>query len=332
MNGIQAVITQENAKITCNFKQVEKAIQDKLAEYEGIVFTEDSKASARKEVASLRAEKKSLQDNMRDAKTQYMKPWENFEAQAKKLIGLYDEPIDLINGQIQAFEKKRIAEKKQLIQKIYKCVPEDLQVYISLERIYNPKWENATYKEKDIKADIAEFVHKTENDLNAITSMQSEAVEKALNIYKDSLSLTDAITYINNYEQQKQQILAREQEKQRQEEAEKIRREERKKMLAEQRAREAQEAALRQAEAEKEAVLRQAEAEKEEALRQAEAEKIAAVEQAREDAAQEVIESFIPDIEGEENLYEYRISLSNDAKEKLEMYMDSVGIEWEMIE
>ena len=332
MNGIQAVITQENAKITCNFKQVEKAIQDKLAEYEGIVFTEDSKASARKEVASLRAEKKSLQDNMRDAKTQYMKPWENFEAQANKLIGLYDEPIDLINGQIQAFEKKRIAEKKQLIQKIYKCVPEDLQVYISLERIYNPKWENATYKEKDIKADIAEFVHKTENDLNTITSMQSEAVEKALNIYKDSLSLTDAITYINNYEQQKQQILAREQEKQRQEEAEKIRREERKKMLAEQRAREAQEAALRQAEAEKEAVLRQAEAEKEEALRQAEAEKIAAVEQAGEDAAQEVIESFIPDIEGEENLYEYRISLSNDAKEKLEMYMDSVGIEWEMIE
>ncbi len=79
-------------------------------------------------------------------------------------------------------------------------------------------------------------------------------------------------------------------------------------------------------------MLRQAEAEKEDALRQAEAEKIAAVEQAREDAAQEVIESFIPDIEGEENLYEYRISLSNDAKEKLEMYMDSVGIEWEMIE
>ena len=321
MNGIQAVITQENAKITCNFKQVEKAIQDKLAEYEGIVFTEDSKASARKEVASLRAEKKSLQDNMRDAKTQYMKPWENFEAQANKLIGLYDEPIDLINGQIQAFEKKRIAEKKQLIQKIYKCVPEDLQVYISLERIYNPKWENATYKEKDIKADIAEFVHKTENDLNTITSMQSEAVEKALNIYKDSLSLTDAITYINNYEQQKQQILAREQEKQRQEEAEKIRREEREKMLAEQRAREA-----------KEAAMRQAKAEKEEALRQAEAERIAAVEQAREDAVQEVIESFIPNMEGEENLYEYRISLSDDAKEKLEMYMDSVGIEWEMIE
>lgn len=320
MGSIQAIITQEDAKITCNFEQVERAIQDKLAEYKEAVFTEDSKTYAKKEVASLRAEKKSLQDNMRDAKKQYMKPWDDFETQAKKLIGLYDEPINLINGQVQAFEEKRIAEKKQLIHRIYECVPEDLQAYIPLERIYNPKWENATYKEKDIKADIAEVIRKTGNDLNTITSMQSEAVEKALKIYKDSLNLTDAITCINNYERQKQEILMRAQEKQRREEAERIRREEHEKMLAEQRAKEAQEAALRQAEAERE-----------EALRRAEEEKIAAVEQAREDAAQEVIESFIPDMGEEENLYEYRISLSNDAKEKLEMYMDSVGIEWEMM-
>lgn len=320
MGSIQAIITQEDAKITCNFEQVKKAIQDKLAEYEGAVFTEDSKTYAKKEVANLRAEKKSLQDNMRDAKKQYMKPWDNFETQAKKLIGLYDEPINLINGQVQVFEEKRVAEKKQLIQRIYECVPEDLQAYIPLERIYNPKWENATYKEKDIKADIAEVIHKTGNDLNTITSIQSEAVGKALKIYKDSLNLTDAITCINNYERQKQEILMRAQEKQRREEAERIRREEHEKMLAEQRAKEAQEAALRQAEEEKE-----------DALRRVEEEKIAAVEQAREDAAQEVIESFIPDMGEEENLYEYRISLSNDAKEKLEMYMDSVGIEWEMM-
>lgn len=64
MSSIQAVITQEDAKITCNFEQVERAIQDKLAEYKGAVFTEDSKTYAKKEVASLRAEKKSLQDNI----------------------------------------------------------------------------------------------------------------------------------------------------------------------------------------------------------------------------------------------------------------------------
>lgn len=309
MNHIQAVITQENAKITCNFEQVEKAIQDKLSEYKGAVFTEESKAFAKKEVAGLRAEKKSLQDNMRDAKKQYMKPWDEFEAQAKKLIGLYDEPIDFINGQVQAFEEKRIAEKKKLIASIYEAVPEELQAYIPLERIYNPKWENATYKEKDIRADVAEVVRRTSDDIDTISAMQSESVEKALEIYKGSLSLSEAITHINNYERQKQEILAREQEKRRGEEEERIRCEERGKLLAGQKAKEAQEAAARQAEEEK----------------------AAAVEQAKAEAAQEVIDSFIPDAEGEASLCTYCISLSDDAKAKLEMYMDSVGIEWELI-
>ena len=113
-------------------------------------------------------------------------------------------------------------------------------------------------------------------------------------------------------------------------------------MLAEQRAREEKEAALRQAEIKKQEALRRAEEEKVEALRmaelerqeqarKAEAEKAAAVEQTKAEAAQEVIDSLIPDDGDETELYEYRISLSADAKEKLEMYMDSVGIEWEMM-
>lgn len=60
MNEIQTVITMENAKISCNFEQVEAAIQNVLAEYKGAVFTEDSKAYAKKVVASLRSQKKTF--------------------------------------------------------------------------------------------------------------------------------------------------------------------------------------------------------------------------------------------------------------------------------
>ena len=114
MNEITAVITQERAKISCNFDQVKQAIQETLAEYKGAVFTEDSKTYARKHVASLRAKKKELQDNLREAKKEYMKPWDEFEGQAKTLIALYDEPINLINGQVQEFEAKRKEKKKEL--------------------------------------------------------------------------------------------------------------------------------------------------------------------------------------------------------------------------
>ena len=332
VENITAVITQESAKISCNFEQVEKAIQDKLAEYKGTRFTEESKVPAKKLVASLRAEKKTFQDNLRDEKKKYMEPWEEFESQAKKLIAMYDEPIDFINGQVQAFEESRIEKKRQLINSLYdELVPVSLREYIPLVKIYNRKWENATTKEKDIRDEISNAAEKTQKDIAAITGMDSEAVPKALLVYRTSLDLTEAMACINTYERQKQEILAREQERIRREEEERVRREERERMLAEQRAREEKEAAIRQAEMEKQEALRRAELAHQEEARRAEEEKAAAVERARAEAAQEVIDSLIPDEDEDEDLYEYRISLSADAKEKLEMYMDSVGIEWEIM-
>lgn len=310
MNDVTAIITQDQAKIYCNFDQVKQAIQETLAEYKGAVFTEDSKTHAKKHVASLRAKKKELQDNLREAKKEYMEPWDRFEGQAKTLIALYDEPIDLINGQVQEFEANRISKKRELIHRLYaELVPEELRDCIPLDRIYNTKWENATAKEKDIRVEMSGIAEKTAKDIYTIRSMDSDAAEEALSEYRVSLDLTVAVSYIQNYERQKQEIIAREQERLRSEEEGRVRREEREKVLAEQRAQE-----------EKEAIARQAEAEK-----------VQAVEQAKEEARQEFIDSLIPDDSDDADLYEYRISLSADAKEMLEMYMDSVGIEWEVI-
>ncbi len=343
MREVTAVITQEPARISCNFEQVREAIRETLAEYKGAVFTEDSKTMAKKHVASLRAQKKALQDNLRNAEKKYMLPWDEIKSQANELIAMYDEPIILINGQVQAFEENRIAKKKELIRELYGAlVPVPLREYIPLARIYNRKWENATTKERDIRNEISNAAEKAQKDIAAITGMDSEAVTQALSLYRANLDLTEAMSHINAYERQKQEIIAKEQERRRREEEERARREEREKLLAEQRAEAEKQAALRRAEAEKQEALqraererqealRQAEAEREEEARRAEAEKAAAVEQAKAEAAQEVIDSLIPDMEDGTCLYEYRIALSADAKEKLEMFMDSVGIEWEMM-
>ena len=299
MNDIQTVITMEIAKISCNFEQVETAINEILSEYKGAVFTEDSKTYAKKIIASLRAQKKEFQDNLREEKKKYMLPWDEFEERARKLIKMYDEPIELINGQVKAFEEKRIAEKKELILMIYKEVfPEELAASFPIERIYNHKWENATVKEKEIRSEITAACEKIRNETGIINNSHSEARANALSMYQKNMDLAEALHYINVYESQKQEILAKEQERRKQEEEERIRREERERLLAEQRAAEEKEAALRQA---------------------------------KEEGAQEVIESLIPDEDDNTDLYEYRMSLSADAKEKLEMYMDSIGIEWELI-
>ena len=332
MENIQAVITQQAATIECNFKEVEQAINARLAEYEGAVFTEDSRVMAKKEVASLRAEKKNLMDNLREAKRTYMAPWDAFEPRAKALISLYDKPIELIDGQVKAFEEKRIAEKRELIRQVYGELAGDVADIIPLKKIYSPKWENAGTREKAIREEIGNAAVNARQALETIHGMHSEAEEEALQVYRDTLNLSDAVAHINSYERQKQEILAREAERRHREELERIRREERERVEAERRAREEKEAAMRLAEEEKAAALRKAEEEKAAALRQAEMEKAAAVEQAREEAAQEVVDSLSPELDGDTVTYEYRMTLTEDAKVKLEMYLDSVGIDYEVEE
>lgn len=313
MEEVRAVIVQQEGTVSCNFEEVEAYIKDLLKEYDGAIFTEESKGYAKKELAKLRAEKKELNDNLRDAKKKYMAPWDTFEPNVKELINLFDEPITLIDGQVKAFEEDRIAQKKALIEAIYTELVGDLADIIPLERIYNPKWENATTKEKAIREEVLAQATAARIALDTIRGMRSDAESKALDVYKQTLSLPEAISCINAYEAQKAEILRKEQERQREEELERIRREEREKLE------------------EREAQRRAAEEALEEQRRQLEAEKQAAVEHARETGAQEVIESLTPDTEEDTQLYEYRVALSKKGKEAFEMYLDSVGIDWEMI-
>lgn len=320
MEEVRAVIVQHEGTVSCNFEEVEGYIKERLKEYDGAIFTEESKGYAKKELAKLRAEKKELNDNLRDAKKKYMAPWDAFEPKAKELINLFDEPITLIDGQVKAFEEDRIAQKKALIEAIYTELVGDLTDIIPLERIYNPKWENATMKEKAIREEVLAQATAARIALDTIHGMHSDAETKALDVFKQTLSLPEAISCINAYEAQKAEILRKEQERKREEELERIRREEREKLEAERKVLEEREAQRRAAEEALEAQRRQLEEEKQ-----------IAVEQARETGAQEVIESLTPNAEEDTQLYEYRVALSEKGKESFEMYLDSVGIDWEMI-
>lgn len=299
------MITQTSGEIKYDFEGAKAALYGRLEEYRGAVFTEETKPIAKKEVAKLRKEKAAFSDRVKELRAEYMRPYNEFEEKAKELIALYDEPINLIDGQIKDFEEKRKKEKRELILSIYDEIVGDTSDIIPLEKIYNPKWENATYKEKDIRKDITEVAISARSAISTIKAMQSPDESEAIERYKRSLNITDAIMLINERAKVRADALKREEERKRREEEERIRREERERIEAERR--------------HQEEILMM----KEEAERKAE--------KAAEAAAAEVVEDLTPETEGESSLYEYRMSLTKDAKEKLEMYMDSVGIEWEMI-
>ena len=211
-------VKQNPGVIELNFDEIEAALDKKLEEYKGAVFTEESKTFAKKEVANLRKFKAKFEDARKSVKREWMKPYDDFEKRMKQLTAKIDEPINLINSQIAEFEQKRKAERQEEIRKIYQELIGDMAEYCELGRIYDPKWENATTTLKSIRESISSSVESTRTAVATISGMQSEAVEKALSIYKDSLDMAKAISYINSYEQQKAEIMQRETERRRKEE------------------------------------------------------------------------------------------------------------------
>lgn len=314
MNSLQFEVEQHQGEIILDCEGLKEQLAAKMDEYSQKTFTEDDKKEAKGDLADLRKLKKQVNDRKVEVMNIHMRPYKAFEAEVKGLIALIDTPIVYIDSQLKEFEDKRVKARKAEIQDAYdEAIPEDLKDYIPLECIYGDKWTNASTSMKAILQEIEGHVQKAKSDIAAIRSMRSDAEGKALNLYMANRNLASAMKLMADYERQKAEILekkeaedARRLEREKQAEIDRIRKEERERVLAEQRA----------------------EQEKQEALRRAEEEKAAAIEKEREEAVQEAIASMIPDMDDDIKVYEYSISLSPDAKEKLEMYMDSVGIEW----
>ena len=82
-----------------------------------------------------------------------------------------------------------------------------MEEYLPLGHMYSPKWENATTTMKSIREEMESEVKSTQAAVAMISGMQSEAVPKALDIYRETHDSTRAVTYINQYEKQKAEIM-----------------------------------------------------------------------------------------------------------------------------
>lgn len=277
--------------VSCDFDSIKNHLDEQLQLYSKLVFTEETKKDAKNAVAELRKEKKAFTDRLKDAKAEYLKPWEEFSEKAMQIADMYDQPIIKINEQITEFENKRIKEKKDAVAGIYlELVPEEeWQKIIPINKIFNPKWENATYSEKQIKDDIMTAKIKAKEAISAIKDLESEKCDQAIEIYKETFDLSKAVKYVLEYEKQKREIMAQEQEKIKAETEARIRAEERAKIEAEQKHQE----------------------------------ELA-------NAKEKLLDEFIPVYDGvDPESFTYIIKLTPSEKEALETYMDSIGIEFD---
>ncbi|RGC81741.1 DUF1351 domain-containing protein [Hungatella hathewayi] len=212
MAELTVQVKQKVGNIQFNYEEIKETLAAQMDLYKDAQFSEDTKKDAKKEVAALRKMKKAIEEKRKEVKKQCLVPYADFEAKCKELQGLIDQPINLISGQITAFEEKRIQQKKEKINGIFKEVFEGAD--ISIDRIYNPKWENSTYTLSKIQKELEDEAVKISTELKTLQSLRTDCKDDATGIYLRTLDLTEAIAYVNEYEETKQKVLEKEKEKQ----------------------------------------------------------------------------------------------------------------------
>ena len=195
-------------EIQQNLKEVADSVRKYCDDFKGVVVTEDTVADGKQMLANIRKEKKYLDDQRKEIKKAWNAPYLEFEKQVKEVTALYDEPINMINGQIQELEEQRRAKKRETINEIWETakIPDELQGWFSLSELYNPRWENATFKESAIEAEIADRIAMLKMSYDTVKSLHQPYEEDGLKVLKESKDLQSAMTCMTNLLEQEKRI------------------------------------------------------------------------------------------------------------------------------
>ena len=184
---------QELKPIEFNYEEIKQELLIQLQKYQNIIFEETDIQEAKKTRADLNRLKKQVNDKKIEVKKEFIKPYADFETKIKEIIAMIDKPCLEIDKQIKVFEEKQKEIKRNEIQEIYEKNIKDLKEILSLQKIWNGKWLNSTYKIRDIELEILGTIDRVKTDLKVIEDMHSEFEIQLKDKYLSTLDLTSAM-------------------------------------------------------------------------------------------------------------------------------------------
>lgn len=177
-------------EIQWNNEELKAEIAEKMRDYTGLVFTEDTIKDAKKDRAVLNKLRTAFEDERKRIKRQCMAPYEQFETQVKELIALIDEPIRLIDAQIKEVEEQKKAQKRKDIEELFGSI--GFQLFVTLDKIWDDKWLNATVPLSRIEEQMKSRMYQIGEDIAVIQKLPEFSFE-AMEVYKKTMDLNKAI-------------------------------------------------------------------------------------------------------------------------------------------
>jgi len=178
-------------KISFNYEELKAELTEKVAFYETLVYTDDQVKDAKADRATLNKLKKTLNDERIRREKEYMQPFNEFKAQVNEIIGIIDKPIAVIDKQVKEFEDQKKAKKQKDIEELFAGM--GFQSFVTLEKIWDPKWLNASTSMKSIEEQMRSRMYQIGDDVLTLSQLPEFGFE-ATEVFKETLDINKAIS------------------------------------------------------------------------------------------------------------------------------------------
>lgn len=172
---LELILQSDNINLPqsiANLEALKSELIPRLEKYNSLVVTEDSIKAAKSDKAQLNKLRKAIEEQRISIKNQYLEPYNVLEAQCKEVIRLIDEPIQVIDKQIKAFDAIEEEQKYKALEAYFASLnpPE----WVEITDLLNPKWRNKTAKLEALQAEMQQKLQGLIVDLGKLSAMYAD--------------------------------------------------------------------------------------------------------------------------------------------------------------
>lgn len=193
------VIEKTVGSLDTNIEWLEELVEKRLEDYRPENYKGDADL-AKKDRAELNKAKDTLKQKRKEIISELMKPYENFEERCKNLEKKIEQASKALDEIVKLREESEKSEKRKLIELFWE---KQNCTVVPLEKIFNPKWLNKTFKESDILKEMETAVQKIYDNLKTLERFSDDAeVLKAH--YLMTLDIEETFQYGDELQRQKE--------------------------------------------------------------------------------------------------------------------------------
>lgn len=188
-------VIQEVGTINWDYDNIKNELEKIVENYKGLIYTEETIKTAKKNRAELNKLKKEIQLKQKQCKETCLSPYKGLEPSIKELINIVEKQKEEIDNCVKAFEEKIKERKRSDIKKYYNMEAEILGELAEklYSKIYDLKWENATVGAKKYQEEIVIAINNIRKDLKEVEELKSIFQKELVEVYCENLSLTDVL-------------------------------------------------------------------------------------------------------------------------------------------